>query len=133
MLHNYLFYQNRTKTSVRINLFVKDIKKSMKCLSFVVIEINTSKLRFTLHHSRPFSWPRKVRFYLEKMVLYHRPLERELTHPWKSPSPKHGFLSRDMHGDQRFIVPFFDPTSKRVSKMWKKLLRYLVKILNGGR
>ena len=49
--------------------------------------------------------------------MYTQAAGDEVDSPMKPPSPKHGFLGRDMHRDQRFIVPFFDSMSKRVSKM----------------
>ena len=44
--------------------------------------------------------------------------------------PKHAFSGRELPGEQRFIVPFRRVRQKRVSVFKKKLLGYLVKILN---
>ena len=51
----------------------------------------------------------------------------------KKTRPKHAFSGRELPREQRFIVPFRRVRQGRVSVFEKKLLGYLVKILNGGR
>ena len=51
----------------------------------------------------------------------------------KLTGPKHAFSGRELPREQRFIVSFRRVRQGRVSVFEKKLLGYLVKILNGGR
>ena len=51
----------------------------------------------------------------------------------KLSGPKHAFSGRELPREQRFIMSFRRVRQGRVSVFEKKLLGYLVKILNGGR